>query len=423
MNSDYKPISIAVDVQSGFAFPSSSFTDDGVPIVRMSNLKQGKLDFENTKYVSEKWLRISPTFVLNEGDFMLGMSGSLSNYAYAKIEDLPALLNQRVARIRKKDKEVCYKYICYWLTSWHYSYYADAQGEGAAQKNISPTQISSFKIRFPNIEEQQKIAAILTSIDTAIEKTAALIEKYQQIKAGLMHDLFTRGVTADGKLCPPREQAPELYQETLLGYFPIDWKIIPLGKISNIASGITLNSKFIPEQKIQVPYLRVANVQDGYLDLTDVKTVFADQKTIDNLALKVGDVLMNEGGDFDKLGRGTVWQGEIKLCIHQNHVFRVRVNDSILRPYFLAFWSESSFGKKYFVLNSKQSTNLASINSKQLNAYPILVPDITEQAEIENRINAVNKRLNTLKREQEKLTLQKQGLMQDLLTGKVRVKV
>lgn len=158
------------------------------------------------------------------------------------------------------------------------------------------------------------------------------------------------------------------------------------------------------------------------MDLTDIKEVFASKEAIARYSLRQGDVLMNEGGDFDKLGRGTVWTGEIAPCIHQNHVFRVRTNILTLRPYFLTYWSQSSHGKKYFVLSSKQSTNLASINSKQLNTYPIGVPTLAEQVGIEDRITAMNLKLDALKAESHKLIVQKSGLMHDLLTGKVSVK-
>jgi type I restriction enzyme S subunit len=272
-------------------------------------------------------------------------------------------------------------------------------------------------------EQQEKIATILTGIDTAIEKTEALIAKYQQIKAGLMYDLFTRGVLPNSQLRPPREQAPELYQETAIGWIPKQWAVRNLGSMARIVSGVTLGSKESGSGGLEVPYLRVANVQDGYLDLTEIKTVRVTRKELEQLRLQVGDVLMNEGGDFDKLGRGAVWSGEIEDCVHQNHVFRVRTDSSSLLPYFLAFYSESSFGKKYFLISSKQSTNLASINSTQLNAYPIALPSREEQQAIIKRISAVNGRIEQMKTEAGKLRNQKSGLMHDLLTGKVPVKV
>jgi type I restriction enzyme S subunit len=297
-------------------------------------------------------------------------------------------------------------------------------GIGSTFLEVSKKDTERFSVLMPVSEGEQKaIAAVIDSVDVAIEKTEALIAKYQQIKAGLMHDLFTRGVTADGKLRPPREQAPELYQETPIGWIPKEWAVKSLGALAEIVSGVTLGAKGEISDEVEVPYLRVANVQDGYIDLTEVKTIRVSRSQFEKLQLRYGDVLMNEGGDFDKLGRGSVWQEEIKPCIHQNHVFRVRPKDSQLRSYFLAFWSQSEMGKKYFVLNSKQSTNLASINSTQLNRFPVALPSPIEQERIETKIAALNFHADSLVQELSKLRQQKHGLMHDLLTGRVSVPV
>lgn len=128
---------------------------------------------------------------------------------------------------------------------------------------------------------------------------------------------------------------------------------------------------------------------------------------------------MNEGGDFDKLGRGTVWRDEVPNCLHQNHVFRVRCNKELLLPDYLALVSASPYGKSFFVLNSKQSTNLASINSTQLKSFPIPLPDIEEQKRL---IDIFGKKAMTLMAHQQqlsKLQTLKKGLMQDLLSGPI----
>lgn len=296
--------------------------------------------------------------------------------------------------------------------------------EGSGLRHLRKSYIRDLRFFAPpDSKDQERITHVLDCIDTAIEKTEALIAKYQQIKAGLMHDLFTRGVLPNGQLRPPRSEAPEWYQETAIGWIPKEWQVSRLGLMAKIVSGVTLGSKESPADTIDAPYLRVANVQDGYLDLTEIKTVRVSRKTLEYLRLLPGDVLMNEGGDFDKLGRGAVWTGEIEGCVHQNHVFRVRADSVVLLPYYLAYYSESSFGKKYFLLSSKQSTNLASINSTQLNAYPIALPSSEEQDAIVLRVSGANSRIDAMKAEAEKLRAQKLGLMQDLLTGKVPVKV
>jgi type I restriction enzyme S subunit len=271
------------------------------------------------------------------------------------------------------------------------------------------------------ILQQRRIAEILSTLDEAIEQTEALIAKMQQVKAGLMHDLFTRGVTPDGRLRPTREQAPELYTESALGWIPKEWEVKPLGNLAEIISGVTLGSKNDNSDEVGVPYLRVANVQDGYFDLQEVKTIRVSRAQFEKLQLRYGDVLMNEGGDFDKLGRGSVWQEEIKPCIHQNHVFRVRPRSDQLRSFYLAFWSQSEMGKKYFVLNSKQSTNLASINSTQLNRFPVALPSSSEQERIESRVLAFSGNVNFLEQDLAKFRQVKTGLMHELLSGRVGV--
>ncbi len=133
------------------------------------------------------------------------------------------------------------------------------------------------------------------------------------------------------------------------------------------------------------PYLRVANVQDGYLDLAAIKQIEVPASQVERFSLRNGDVLVTEGGDFDKLGRGSIWNGEIPDCVHQNHVFAVRVVDSaVLLPEFLACEIQSSRAKNYFLSCAKQTTNLASINSSQLKELPVIVPPIVEQRAIVN---------------------------------------
>lgn len=133
---------------------------------------------------------------------------------------------------------------------------------------------------------------------------------------------------------------------------------------------------------MNVPYLRVANVQDGHVDLSVIKEITLKPSEISRYSLRAGDVLFTEGGDFDKLGRGTVWNGEIEPCLHQNHVFAVRPKLEVLLPAFLAFQAASEYGRRFFQLSSKQSTNLASINSTQLKGFPVLLPPLPEQRKI-----------------------------------------
>lgn len=162
---------------------------------------------------------------------------------------------------------------------------------------------------------------------------------------------------------------------------PVGWKKTALDHVAEVQTGIA-KGKTINGATVTLPYLRVANVQDGHVDLSVMKEITLKPSEVDRYSLRKGDVLFTEGGDFDKLGRGTVWNGEIKPCLHQNHVFAVRPNPDRLLPEFLAFQAASQYGRRYFQLSSKQSTNLASINSTQLKQFPVLLPPLPEQRKI-----------------------------------------
>lgn len=162
--------------------------------------------------------------------------------------------------------------------------------------------------------------------------------------------------------------------------------VVPLSDVADIAAGITLGRKTKETELIDVPYLRVANVQDGHLSLTDLKTVAATRREIEKWTLRSGDLLLTEGGDLDKLGRGACWQGQVPLCIHQNHIFRVRLPEDRYDPDFVSFQIASPYGKAYFLKHAKKTTGIASINQRVLGAFPLLSPRIDEQRHIAARL-------------------------------------
>jgi len=156
-------------------------------------------------------------------------------------------------------------------------------------------------------------------------------------------------------------------------------------------------------------------VQDGHLDLGEVKEIEVEAEQVDRYKLVAGDVLLTEGGDFDKLGRGTVWRGEIPVCLHQNHVFAVRCDTERVQPDFLSALTASDYGKAYFLSAAKQTTNLASINSTQLKAFPTLLPPVPEQRKIATILSAVDEVIEKTEAVIESLQTLKKAVMQELL--------
>ena len=158
---------------------------------------------------------------------------------------------------------------------------------------------------------------------------------------------------------------------------------VELGEIAEVVSGVTKDSKRQQDPSyVEVPYLRVANVQRAALDLSEVVTIRVPPAKVLALRLELRDVLFNEGGDRDKLGRGWVWEGQIDDCIHQNHVLRARIHDGRFDPYFVAGWANGPFGQRWFELNGTQTTNLASLNLSTLRRFPVPVVDARVQVDI-----------------------------------------
>lgn len=284
-----------------------------------------------------------------------------------------------------------------------------ASGTSGSMKNLPKAAVLTLPLCFPPLAEQRRIAAVLQAADDAVAAAEAVIDQTEKVKRGLVEQLLTRGM-------PGRHTR---FKMTEIGEVPESWEVVPLEAIAQVRTGIAKGKKDL-SQPIQLPYLRVANVQDGHIDLTEVKTIEVEPEAVERYRLRKGDVLMTEGGDLDKLGRGDVWDGSIDPCLHQNHVFAVRAGPKLL-PQFLAAFGGSVRGKKYFLNCAKQTTNLASINSTQLKGLPIPCPTITEQSEIVQRFATVASAKLTAGTALSIAANVRQALMSDLLSGRVRV--
>lgn len=163
---------------------------------------------------------------------------------------------------------------------------------------------------------------------------------------------------------------------------PEEWVFLRLSDIASVSSGMSVSKSRKPEIPIDIPYLRVANVQRGFLDLGEIKTMKIERSQIVSLQLRRWDVLFNEGGDRDKLGRGWVWECQVPQCVTQNHVFRASpFRHNLEWSTYISRWG-NSFGRDYFEKGGKQTTNLASINKTVLKALPVPYCPVAEQAEI-----------------------------------------
>ena len=234
----------------------------------------------------------------------------------------------------------------------------------AGQYNITIEGLGSIQVPVPPIGDQRAIVDILQQTEDVRQSRRKSIALLDQLSQSMFFDMF--GDVARNSLEWDDSQT--------------------LGQVSDIVSGITKGRKAEGPFE-RVPYLAVVNVQDMQLDLSAVKEIDATSTEIAKYRLKRNDLLLTEGGDPDKLGRGTLWQEELPLSIHQNHIFRVRLHDDAgIHPVFLNWLVGSERGRRYFLRSAKQTTGIASINATQLREFPLLVPPLNVQRAFSDRM-------------------------------------
>lgn len=216
------------------------------------------------------------------------------------------------------------------------------------------------EIPIPPLPEQRAIVAKIDELLSDLENGKQQLQTAQQQLKVYRQSLLKWAF--EGKLTNKKVKEGEL---------PKGWKWVKLNAVCKIIGGVTKGKDLKGKASIHLPYLRVANVQDGYLDLRQIKTIEVLPSDKEKYQLLLGDILYTEGGDKDKLGRGTIWKNEIKDCIHQNHIFQARPLTKNINSKYIAYFSQTRAAKNYFFKHGKQTTNLASINLTILSNLPL----------------------------------------------------
>jgi type I restriction enzyme S subunit len=293
---------------------------------------------------------------------------------------------------------------------------------GITRFGLGGDAIRASLIPTPPLAEQRDISDVLdretARIDGLVAKKERLIELLQEKRAALITRVITQGVDPN---IPLKDSGVEW-----LGKIPVHWEMKRLKAVSALQTGLTLGKKYAEAELVVRPYLRVANVQDGHIDLDKVAEVELPRQEVARYELHEGDVLITEGGDFDKLGRGYVWDGQISGCLHQNHVFAVRPHRRDLSSRFLAFVMSSGYGRAYFTATSTQSTNLASTNSTKLRNLPLPMPPVSEQDRTVAQLDRDTADIDTLaakvREAIERLKELRAALISAAVTGKIDVR-
>ena len=304
----------------------------------------------------------------------------------------------------------------YWLLQ---TLRLDEGTDETAVPGLSRESAYDKKVIYPPHKLQHAIAAYLDRETARLDGLVAAKERVLGLVVEKRRTLITRAVARGLDPYAPLRDSGIPW----LGEIPAHWAATRLKFVAEVQGGLTLGKNYGAATLVEYPYLRVANVQDGYLDLSDVATILVPESEAESCLLVAGDVLMNEGGDADKLGRGCIWTGEIAPCLHQNHVFAVRPR--LVRSEWLNAWTSTEVAKAFFESRAKQSTNLASISATNIKELPIPVPPTDEQSTIVDHITAETAKLDALRAVTERtialLKERRTALIAAAVTGRLHI--
>jgi len=410
-------------VRRGITYSASMLVDrnDGIPYINMKSFEKGGgfnsagLKYFGGYFVTDDMVRENDLLVVNT-DVTPG--GDIVGTAAALPQDLrngPVVFSHHVTRLRL-DERVSTDYLYYLLNINNYRKLMLKYARGTTVLMLDMSGIKKIPIRYHrNAKVQQKVVSILQIIDQTIEKTEALIEKYQQIKAGLMHDLFTRGIGPDGKLRPPHEQAPELYQKTPIGWIPKEWQLDVLDNQIRIIDCKHITPSYCEEG---YPIIRPRNIHDDGLDFENVDYVsHKDYLSLTDIhAPRLGDIVYSRNASF---GIPCYVDTDIKFSIGQDVVV---MTEKAMDTRFAYYLLKSSIVWQQ-ILRLFAGSTFSRINLGDIRKYVVPNPTKEEQGAISERLQTIDNRIDKEVSNRKKLQRLKAGLMHDILTGKVQVNI
>ena len=420
------------------------WADGSIPWVSPKDMKSDVIHSTIDKITPEAVAASATKLVPADAVLMVMRSGILRHSFPVATTEQPVALNQDLKALKPHDG-INARYLAYALRALAMTVLETCAKDGTTVQSIEFGLLKKLPIPLAPSAQQERIVAKLDELfsdieagEKALERARTLIGRYRQsvLKAAvtgeltrdwreknldrlkaekktgadLLADILTKrrkaweaaelakmratGREPTGDHWKARYKEPAAPDVSGLPELPEGWAWAALDALAQITGGVTVDQKRRPDNPVVVPYLRVANVQRGFLDLAEIKQIAVEAETAETLRLVAGDILFTEGGDRDKLGRGWIWNDELPLCIHQNHIFRARLYGSSLRPEFISHFG-NVMGARYFSEQGKQTTNLASVSLSKLKSFPVPIPPTQELPQI---IDAVERHLSVIDR-------------------------
>lgn len=385
--------------------------------ISLGDVENGQIDWSSVEHTTFQDAPSRARRIPRPGDALLGtVRPYLRPHAYADWDnDRDVVCSTGFAVLRPKEGTHP-GFIRYVVLSEPLNREIMARATGSNYPAINQNEVAKLPLLRPPLSEQRRIAHVLDTADAVIRRTEAVIDKLEQMKQGLLQDLLTRGLNEGGRLRPPQSVAQSEYVDSPRGAIPHSWTVTTVGSVFELELGKMLNQE-AREGPDQRPYLANRHVQWGEIVLDDLETMHFSAQERAQYRLEPGDILVCEGGE---IGRTAIWSGELAECYFQKAIHRLKPRDEIVEPHFFLAVMRRADREDWFSSHTHQ-TSIAHLTQTMLSDLEIPIPPIDEQRRIANALHTMWSRIETEQRSARKLIKVKRGLMQDLLTGRVRV--
>ncbi|GAC1464126.1 MAG: hypothetical protein PVSMB1_14270 [Gemmatimonadaceae bacterium] len=392
---------LALSVRNGIFISRPGAEPSGTPILRIGSVRSLRLDLEDVRYTGlPADADAIEDSLLHPGDLLFTRYNGNPEFVGCCAVVPPGIgkltYPDKLIRIVIDERLALPRFVAFaCATGLTRDAIRRSVKTTAGQAGISGRELRAVPIPLAPLAEQRRIVEALedhlSRLDAGERTVKTAIQRLAHLRDSIVAPT-NRAKFANHEAAAPVPQSAGVVDGEL-PLLPASWRWMRLGELADVVGGITKDAKKEADPGfVEVPYLRVANVQRGRIDLTTVTNIRVSEPKASQLALQRGDVLLNEGGDRDKLGRGWIWEDQIEHVIHQNHVFRARIIDKVLDPKLLA-WHANGFGRAWFEANGKQSVNLASISLKKIRLFPVPIPPADEQA---NMVQEIEEQLSVL---------------------------
>jgi type I restriction enzyme, S subunit len=416
----------ACEIILGQSPPSDTYNTEGSGLPFF----QGKAEFGDIFPTIMKWCS-KPNKIAKAGDILISVRAPVGPTNLCRET---CCIGRGLAAIRPKygmQSKYFLNYLRFIEKDW------DSKATGTTFKAITGSVLRKQELPLPPLPEQERIVERIESLFTQLDAGVAGLKR---AKAALKrYKASVLKAACEGRLVqqdPNDEPTEEVLKRILaergdkftppdgeLGELPKGWCWANIDQFADTIGGLTKGRNFKGKETIMLPYLRVANVQRGHLDLRTMKEIELRVDEIEKYKLLEGDIVLTEGGDWDKLGRSAIWENNIPLCVHQNHIFRARLKSKELSSKWIMYYTNSEQGQNYFKDASKQTTNLASINLTQLRSCPISIPPVCEQrrmvAEIDRQLSVVQELEQTIEANLKRAGRLRQAILKRAFEGRL----